>query len=165
MLKYHMYKEELWLRAAMFEMEEDEGIENARKLLLEGLRYNAQSKNLWREVTRLSAYASSSRTFCSDSRRIIFQYFSLELKFLSDLKNEESAKALPDESREDVLAGKIPREVFLKTAEEIPEAEFLCSMLKVTKDFDFMETNREEKFSAAEMERCVSDQAYSMKNG
>ena len=50
MLKFHMYDAGLWARAARYETEEADKAENARKLLLEGLRFNKESEELWREV-------------------------------------------------------------------------------------------------------------------
>ncbi len=61
MLRFHMLRPQVWARAARFEWQEaekerDRQWENARKLLLEGLRFNPKSEDLLREVTLLRNY-------------------------------------------------------------------------------------------------------------
>ena len=51
MLRYHMYKPELWINAAKYEFEGEMNADSARKIFLEALRFNKDSKLLYKEVS------------------------------------------------------------------------------------------------------------------
>ncbi len=153
MLRFHMLDTSVWARAARFEWEEaeedkDRRWENARKLLLEGLRFNAGSTELLRE------------------------YFWFELshwKHLLKAGQQESAERQEEEDEEEgedpVLRGEIARMVFeeaARSAEERSESEedaaaFLCSLLKVASGFEACRAGEESWFGVGDIKRHLLD--------
>ena len=60
MLRQHVYKPELWITAAKYEFEGEMNADSARKIFLEGLRFNKDSKALYREVSPRVAHLPTS---------------------------------------------------------------------------------------------------------
>lgn len=51
LLQVHVHRQDLWVAAAKFELEERGNAESARKIMLEAIRFHKDSKMLYREVS------------------------------------------------------------------------------------------------------------------
>ncbi|KAK2704984.1 U3 small nucleolar RNA-associated protein 6 homolog [Artemia franciscana] len=118
MLAVHNDKPYLWLMAAKWEFEENVSAENARAILLRGLQFLPQSKELYLES------------------------FRLELLFVDRLKKRKQvlgveSKELNEETEDDVLKGKLAQFIYSAAIEKIPESRFIVQFLGIVKTFTF----------------------------
>lgn len=138
MMRVHASKPEVWVAAAKFELEENENGDTARKLLLRGLRFNPNSKLLYRE------------------------FFRMELMFAECLSNEStmSITELKAELKHGnkIKKGDVAAAVYRSAIENIPDAEFILSLLPICEQFDFTENivnsiydDLEKKFADSEL--------------
>lgn len=122
------HKEDVWIFAARFQLENQDSINIARTLLLEGLRFHKDSVQLYRE------------------------YFMLEIEFLKKLQeNPKLAEEFGDE-KTDILEGKIVETVFLDAVNNVNEPIFVAEMLglaiksEIPKLFDNLKTTLLDKY-------------------
>jgi len=122
------HKEEVWIFAARFQMENQNSINIARTTLLKGLRFHKDSIKIYRE------------------------YFMLEMEFLKKLVEKPELAEEFEDGKTEILEGKIVQTVFLEAIENVNEpifaAELLGLALKsgIPKLFDNLKTALLEKY-------------------
>ena len=122
------HKEEVWIFAARFQMENQNSINIARTTLLKGLRFHKDSIQIYRE------------------------YFMLEMEFLKNLVEKPELAEEFEDGKTEILEGKIVHTVFLEAIENVNEpifaAELLGLALKsgIPKLFDNLKTALLEKY-------------------
>jgi len=99
------YKEEVWIFAARFQLENQNSIHIARTLLLKGLRFHKDSIQLYRE------------------------YFMLEMEFLKKLYEKPQLAEEFEDGKTEILEGKIVQTVFLEAIENVNEPIFIAELL------------------------------------
>ncbi|XP_059484822.1 U3 small nucleolar RNA-associated protein 6 homolog isoform X2 [Neocloeon triangulifer] len=119
MLKFHGNKEQMWQIAAHWEYLECDNIESARAFLLTGMRHHPHSEFIYSEAVWL------------------------ELKYASDLRSAAIQEALqnkkePDLNADMIMQGALAQVMYETAIEKVNSCEFLCSLLKIVLDFDFV---------------------------
>ncbi|KAK6636837.1 hypothetical protein RUM43_010500 [Polyplax serrata] len=116
MLQHNSDKEDLWVYAAQWTMENEKSIANARQFLTKGLRHHPSSEKLYLELFRIELEHMKKK---------------IKVKELASKNN----KWEPNEITENIICGKLV-EVIYKTATKILEsAEFKVDLLNVAKNY------------------------------
>lgn len=141
MLRIHPYNVDAWVAAAKFELDESKSPENARKILLEGLRFNKKSEFLNREArfNKWQAFLRKGQTLRILINLSFVQYFRFELLYVERLFHRQQVLGLDsgDDTNDDrVLRGEVAAKVFTFVSKEIPDAAFLASVLALADDFE-----------------------------
>jgi len=119
MLQVHNDKPKLWVASAKWEMEEAGSPDNARQIMLRGLRFHPTSRLLHREYLRLE---------------LLYVERLLKRK---DILGLGALEEVHQENRDLVLNCEVAKVVYQAASEKIKEPEFLVSMLVIAKSFKF----------------------------
>ncbi|XP_070580841.1 U3 small nucleolar RNA-associated protein 6 homolog [Ptychodera flava] len=123
LLKIHSNVVGLWIMAAKFEMEDNNSPDNARGLLLRGLRFHPESQRLWVEYFRLELM---------NADKLRKRWSVLQKDKTSSIEHTAVDDAL--------MQGTAATVVYKKAIEAMPDdIDFRLSFLPVCKDFDFVQ--------------------------
>jgi len=118
-LQVHNDKPNLWVASAKWEMEEAGSPDNARQIMLRGLRFHPTSRLLHREYLRLELL------------------YVERLRKRKDILGLGALEEVHEENRDLVLDCQVAKVVYQAASEALKEPEFLVSMLVVAKQFSF----------------------------
>ena len=139
MLQVHNDKPGLWVEAASWEFEAVGSAENARKILLRGLRFLPKSWILQREYVKLELlYVEQLR-----KRQTV-------LKTATNDEEKDDDDNDNDEADDKVLNCSIVRLVVTNAVDTVQDPKFIVSLIATVRMFDFAEDVAQELFAVLE---------------
>lgn len=127
MLQIHNREDHLWVAAAKFEFEENNSVTVARSLFQRGLRYNKDSKLLWKEYFKFELmYAEKVK-----KRKEVLQGSDVQV---IDLPSEKVTE--DDVDNDAIMTGNVALVVFQSAVEKINDIAYLESFISILNDFD-----------------------------